>query len=54
MPPSPEPSDELLKIDHTPLYKISIASQAPALDPPPKPLDKNLTSVTGIADLEDK
>ncbi|MCI47516.1 hypothetical protein A2U01_0068758, partial [Trifolium medium] len=45
-PLPPEPSDELLKIDHTPLHGNSVPCPAPPLDPPPKPPDENLTSVT--------
>ncbi|MCI19633.1 hypothetical protein A2U01_0040792, partial [Trifolium medium] len=53
-PPPPEPPDELLKIVHTPLHGILVPSPPPPLDPPTKPPDKNLTSVIGITDLEDK
>ncbi|MCI50133.1 hypothetical protein A2U01_0071377, partial [Trifolium medium] len=53
-PPLPEPPDELLKIVYTPLHRISVPSPTPPLDPPPKSPDKNLISLTGIPDLEDK
>jgi hypothetical protein len=47
----PKPIDELLEIIHTPLHRILVLSPGPPLDLPPKPLDKNLSLVTGILTL---